>query len=82
MFTQFGLNVKQDSPFPITITAELANGALGYIPNRQAYSEGAYEVISTRVNPGAGESLMNSALDQLRAVFSTAHPGPSAQSAH
>lgn len=69
MFTQFGLNVKQDSPFPITITAELANGALGYIPNRQAYPEGAYEVVSTRLKPGAGERLMNSAERQLVAVF-------------
>lgn len=69
MFTQFGLNVKQDSPYPITITAELANGALGYIPNRQAYPQGAYEVISSRLKPGAGELLMNSALSQLSAVF-------------
>lgn len=69
MFVQFGLNVKQDSPFPITITPELANGALGYIPNRQAYPEGAYEVVSSRLKPGAGELLMNSALSQLVAVF-------------
>ncbi len=69
MFTQFGLNVKQDSPFPITITPELANGDLGYIPNRQAYAEGQYEVASTRLKPGAGELLMNSAIAQLQAVF-------------
>lgn len=69
MFTQFGMNVKQDSPFPITITPELANGDLGYIPNRQAYPEGAYEVVSTRLKPGAGEKLMNSALAQLQQIF-------------
>jgi len=68
MFTEFGLTIKQDSPFPITITAELANGALGYIPNRQAYPQGAYEVMSSRLNPGAGELLMDSALSQLSAV--------------
>ena len=69
MFTQFGMNVKEDSPFPITITPELANGDLGYIPNRQAYAGGAYEVVSTRLKPGAGELLMNSALAQLQQVF-------------
>ena len=69
MFTQFGMNVKQDSPFPVTITPELANGDLGYIPNRQAYAEGAYEVVSTRLRPGAGEKLMNSALAQLQQIF-------------
>jgi hypothetical protein len=82
MFTQFGLNVKQDSPFPLTITAELANGALGYIPNRQAYPEGAYEVVSTRFKPGAGERLMNSALDQLRAVFTAARAASAASQTH
>ena len=65
MFAEFGLTLKEDSPFPITIAAELANGALGYIPNREAYPQGAYEVMSTRLKPGAGEELMNSALDQL-----------------
>jgi len=73
MFTQFGLNVKQDSPFPITITVELANGALGYIPNRQAYPQGAYEVESTRLKPGAGEILMDSAESQLAAIFQRQH---------
>jgi hypothetical protein len=69
MFTEFGLTLKQDSPFPITITAELANGALGYIPNQEAYPQGAYEVMSTRLNPGAGELLMNSALSQLLTIY-------------
>jgi hypothetical protein len=65
MFTEFGLTLKQDSPFPITITAELANGALGYIPNREAYPQGNYEVVASRLLPGSGELLMNSALHQL-----------------
>lgn len=82
MFAQFGLNVKQDSPFPITITPELANGALGYIPNRQAYAEGAYEVVSSRLKPGAGELLMNSALAQLQAVFREQWQAANAASAH
>lgn len=85
MFTQFGMNVKQDSPFPVTITPELANGDLGYIPNRQAYAEGAYEVVSTRLRPGAGEKLMNSALAQLQQIFreqqaTDQHDNPTAKS--
>lgn len=69
MFTEFGLTLKEDSPFPITIAAELANGGLGYIPNRQAYPQGQYEVVSTRFLPGTGEMLMNSALSQLDTLF-------------
>lgn len=73
MFTEFGLTLKEDSPFPTTIAVELANGGLGYIPNRQAYPQGAYEVISSRLLPGAGEMLMNSGLAQLDAVFRRSH---------
>jgi len=73
MFTEFGLTLKEDSPFPTTVAVELANGGLGYIPNRQAYPQGAYEVISSRVLPGSGEMLMNSALEQLDEVFRRLH---------
>jgi len=43
IFVELGLAIKQDSPFPQTIIAELANGAIGYIPSRRAYSQGNYE---------------------------------------
>ena len=46
VFTELGLAIKQDSPFPHTIIAELANGLLGYIPSRRAYAQGNYEVVS------------------------------------
>ena len=69
MFTEFGLTLKEDSPFPITIPTELANSDVGYIPNREAYPQGAYEVVTSRVLPGAGEMLMNSALRQLFILF-------------
>jgi neutral ceramidase len=39
VFTELGLAIKQDSPFPNTIIAELANGLLGYIPSRRAYTQ-------------------------------------------
>ncbi len=65
MFAEFGLQLKEDSPFPITILAELANGALVYIPNRIAYEEGNYEPTAARLPEGAGEKLVDSALDQL-----------------
>lgn len=65
MFAEFGLQLKEDSPFPITVMAEQANGALVYIPNRIAYEEGNYEPTAARLPSGAGEKLVGSALDQL-----------------
>lgn len=69
VFVQLGLDIKAGSPFKNTIIAELANGAIGYIPNRVAYPQGNYEVVSARCGVGSGELLVDSALKQLRTQF-------------
>ena len=53
IFVELGLAIKQDSPFPHTIIAELANGSIGYIPARRAYAQGNYEVVSARCAEGS-----------------------------
>lgn len=73
VFVELGLMVKHDSPYPNTIIATLANGALGYIPNRIAFEQGAYEPVSSRCAPGCGEMLVDSALRQLMALFRSRH---------
>jgi neutral ceramidase len=61
IFVELGLMLKQASPFRYTIIAELANGSVGYVPNRKAYPEGNYEPVSARCAPGAGELLVDTA---------------------
>ena len=65
IFVELGLSVKAGSPFAHTYNIELANGAIGYIPNKPAYPEGNYEVESARVAEGSGEVLVTSALRML-----------------
>ena len=65
MFTEFGLALKKASPFRYTIVHSLANGAIGYVPNRRAYPEGSYEADATRCAPGSGERLVEAATDLL-----------------
>jgi len=69
VFVEHGRAIKLASPFPVTIVAELANGNLGYVPDRKAYTEGAYEVISSRLAAGGGEAMVASAVEQLVALF-------------
>lgn len=71
IFVELGLAIKRGSPFKRTIIAELANGAIGYVPTKRAWLEGNYEVISSRVAEGSGEMLVESALRQLRKSFSS-----------
>jgi len=66
IFVELGQAIKQASPFRYTIVAELANGSVGYVPNRKAYPEGAYEVVSARCAPGSGEMLVEAAVRLLR----------------
>lgn len=66
IFVELGMAVKQASPFPYTVVVELANGSVGYVPNRKAYPEGAYEVVSARCAAGSGEMLVDAALRMLK----------------
>jgi hypothetical protein len=69
IFVELGLQIKRGSPFKQTMIAELANGSIGYVPNRVAYAQGNYEVVSARCAEGSGERLVDSAVRQLRAQF-------------
>lgn len=66
IFVELGLAIKAASPFRYTLIAELANGSIGYIPNREAYPQGNYEVVSARGDAGTGEKLVEVALSLLR----------------
>jgi hypothetical protein len=72
IFAELGLALKQDSPFPHTIIAELANGSVGYIPARRAFAQGNYEVVSTRCAEGSGELLVATAVRLLKDLFAEA----------
>ncbi len=66
IFVELGLAIKRASPFKFTIIAQLANGSVGYVPTRQAWTQGNYEVVSARCAPGSGELLVETASRLLR----------------
>jgi len=43
VFVEFGLEIKERSPFPQTMVIGLANGTTGYIATDKALDEGSYE---------------------------------------
>ena len=65
-FTELGLAIKTNSPFLHTVVSEQSGaGAISYVPNRKAFPEGAYEVISARFAPGGAELLVEQAVQML-----------------
>ncbi len=70
IFVELGLAIKAQSPFRTTLIVELANDAPAYIPNREAFPQGDYEVINSRVAAGSGEMLVDAAVQMLNELAS------------
>jgi hypothetical protein len=69
VFVEFGLAIKKASPFPVTLVIELCQDDVAYVPTRKAFAEGSYETVNSRIAPGGGEVMTETAirlLDELR----------------
>ncbi|WP_372639115.1 neutral/alkaline non-lysosomal ceramidase N-terminal domain-containing protein, partial [Fodinibius sp.] len=65
-FVELGLSIKEHSPFPFTVVSEQSgNGVLSYVPNKEAFAEGDYEVRSARIKPGGGEIMVEAVINML-----------------
>jgi hypothetical protein len=66
VFVELGKAIRLASPFRYTIVVQLANDTVDdYVPDLKAYSEGAYEVLSTPLAAGGGERLVETAVRLL-----------------
>ena len=73
-FVELGLAIKQNSPYRFTVVSEQSgSGSISYVPNRKAFSEGAYEVISARFEPGGGELLAEVAIQLLIDMYQSSN---------
>ena len=66
IFVELGLAIKAASPFKTTLVVELANDDIAYIPTKQAFGEGSYEISNSRIEPGTGEKLAEAAIELLK----------------
>jgi neutral ceramidase len=66
VFVELGMAIKKQSPFPNTFVVELCNDSIGYVPTEKAFREGSYEVVNSRVQPGTGERLVETAVRLLK----------------
>lgn len=65
IFVELGIAIKEASPFKTTLVIELTNSHIAYVPTRIAFSQGSYETINSRLAPGGGEMLVESAVRLL-----------------
>ena len=67
-FTEMGRQIKEGSPFTMTIPCCNANGSEGYFPTDEALLEEGYEATSSLFLPGVAPELVRVALRTLHAV--------------
>lgn len=65
VFVELGLAIKKASPFKNTIVISICNDRPNYVPTKKAFSEGSYEVTNSRLVPGAGEMMVDAAIELL-----------------
>ena len=65
-FMEIAQRIVAESPFEHTLVCGYTNGGLGYIPTREAYSEGGYEIEATFFSPDAADKLVSEGLRLLR----------------
>ena len=68
VFVELGLDIKARSPFAHTLIVTLDGSVDAYVPDRRAYPQGAYEVVNSPFEPGAGEALADAAVDLLNGL--------------
>ena len=65
IFVELGLAIKKASPFKRTFVISICNDRPSYVPTKKAFTEGSYEVTNARVKSGAGEMLVETAIQLL-----------------
>jgi len=66
VFNELGKTIKANSPFHPTFVLTHCNGAAGYVPTKESYPAGGYEVDSSQFAPGSGEQIADEAVRMLK----------------
>ena len=67
-FTETNEQIVTNSPFTHTLFSGYSHGGVGYVPVREAYQQGGYEVETAMFSPDAADILAAEAIALLREV--------------
>ena len=71
LFVEHGFSIKQRSPFPHTVIAELTNDWAWYLPTKEAFEQQVYETLvgANQIELEGVETLVDTAVDLLHALW-------------
>ena len=67
-FTEMGRQVKNNSPFTLTIPSCCTNGHDGYYPTADAFAENGYEANASRYVAGTAEELLEASIEIMNSI--------------
>ena len=69
LFTAFGIEIREQSPFPVTLISELTNGYCGYVAPEPAFEERGYEthrtIYTCRLAKDGGRRITDASVEML-----------------
>ena len=65
-FTRYAVRIRENLPDRFIITLACANGMEGYLPIKEAFSEGGYEAGASPFNPSLEDDCINAATKLLK----------------
>ena len=65
IFSEIALAVKKQSPFKNALPVGLSNGYYAYMPTKEEFIDGDYEVDGSKFSPEAGETLVNATVSVI-----------------
>lgn len=72
LFSIYGRNIRQASPFAVTMVSSLTNGYCGYVPTPGSFKHRGYEtyrsVYTSRLAKDAGDQIQKLSIDLLNAM--------------
>lgn len=68
MYDTNGMQIKERSPYEITLICAYTNNAFGYIPSAIGFKNGGYEVDACTFAAGTGETLVEEYLKLLKQI--------------
>jgi hypothetical protein len=68
-FSSIAKRIRDESPADYTFVSGYSNGGFGYIPDREAYRDGGYEVEATPFSEAAADIVVQEAVKAIHQLF-------------
>ena len=67
-FNEIGTKIKNASPYKNTFVVDHCNASSEYVPTDEAFELGGYEVIKSRLMPGAEKIIIRNILEMINGL--------------